>query len=167
MEHTVAFSMRKLTGADQADLWGWLHVALWDPPPAPLRPREVLQNPGVSIYADGWGREGDVGVVGVVDGDAVGACWMRLIRGGAGLGYVDDDTPQLGIALMPEYRGRGFGRRLMLAALDAARAHGYRQVSLTVHPQNPAIALYESCGFEKRALRNTYHLMVVDLFRAG
>ena len=43
--------------------------------------------------------------------------------------------------------------------LDAA----HRQVSLTVHPQNPAIALYESCGFVKRDLRNTYHLMVAEL----
>jgi ribosomal protein S18 acetylase RimI-like enzyme len=88
---------------------------------------------------------------------------MRRIRGGVGMGYVDDDTPQLGIALLAGYRGRGFGRRLMLAALDAAREYGYRRVSLTVHPQNPAIALYESCGFEKREIRNTYHLMVVIL----
>jgi ribosomal protein S18 acetylase RimI-like enzyme len=98
-----------------------------------------------------------------VDGKRIGACWMRCIRGGVGLGYVDDETPQLGIALLPEYRGRGFGRQLMLGALRAARAHGYRQVSLTVHPQNPAIVLYESCGFVKRDIRNTYHLMVATL----
>jgi ribosomal protein S18 acetylase RimI-like enzyme len=156
-------TIRSLEPRDQQRLWDWLHVALWDPPPAPLRPREVLQHPAVSIYAEGWGREGDVGVVGEVDGEPIGACWMRRIRGGVGMGYVDDDTPQLGIALLAGYRGRGFGRRLMLAALDAAREYGYRRVSLTVHPQNPAIALYESCGFEKREIRNTYHLMVVIL----
>ena len=157
------FTTRPLGPADQTELWNWLHIALWDPPPAPLRPREVLDHPGVSIYAKEWGREGDVGVVGEVDGKPIGACWMRLIRGGVGMGYVDDETPQLGIALLPEHRGRGYGRRLMMAALEAARAHGYRQVSLTVHPQNPAIALYESCGFVKRELRNTYHLMVAQL----
>ena len=154
---------RALTPADQDRLWDWLHLALWDPPPAPLRPREVLSNPHVSIYADAWGREGDVGVVGEVGGRPIGACWMRRLRGGVGMGYVDDHTPQLGIALLPEFRGRGFGRGLMRAALDAARTAGYRQVSLTVHPQNPAIALYESCGFEKREIRNTYHLMVAKL----
>ena len=159
----MTFTTRPLTTADQSALWDWLHVALWDPPPAPPRPRDVLANPAVSIYAEGWGREGDVGVVGEVDGKPVGACWMRRIRGGAGLGYVDDDTPQLGISLDASCRGRGFGRQLMLAALAAARAHGYRQVSLTVHPRNPAIALYESCGFRKRAIRNTYHLMVASL----
>jgi ribosomal protein S18 acetylase RimI-like enzyme len=36
-------------------------------------------------------------------------------------------------------------------------------VSLTVHPANPAIALYERCGFRKQGLRNTYHLMTVTL----
>lgn len=159
----AGFTTRALVASDQADLWEWLHVALWDPPPAPLRPREILEHPGVSIYAAGWGREGDVGVVGEVGGKPVGACWMRRITGQVGLGYVDDDTPQLGIALLPEYRGQGFGRRLMRAALEAAAAAGYRQVSLTVHPQNPAIALYESCGFVRRGVRNTYHLMVAQL----
>jgi ribosomal protein S18 acetylase RimI-like enzyme len=32
-----------------------------------------------------------------------------------------------------------------------------------VHPENPAIALYERCGFRKLALRNTYHLMLATL----
>ena len=162
-ERVAELTTRPLVPEDQQRLWEWLHVALWDPPPAPLRPREVLKHPGVSIYAEGWGREGDVGVVGELDGKPIGACWMRLIRGGIGLGYVDDETPQLGIALEPAYQRRGFGRRLMRAALQAARDYGYRQVSLTVHPENPAIALYESCGFEKRAIRNTYHLMVARL----
>ena len=162
---TGAFTTRPLEPGDQSRLWDWLHLALWDPPPAPLRPREVLRHPGVSIYAEGWGREGDVGVVGVVDGTPIGACWVRRLRG-VGMGYIDDETPQLGIALEAGYRGRGFGRRLMLAALEAARAYGYRQVSLTVHPENPASALYESCGFRTRELRKTYRLMVASLEQA-
>lgn len=156
--------MRTMSKDDQPVLWDLLHVALWDPPPAGLRPREILQNPAVRIYAEDWGREGDVGVIAEDGkGEIAGACWMRLIKGGIGLGYVDDETPQLGIALFPKYQHQGHGEPLMLAALDAAQAHGYRQVSLTVHPQNPAIRLYERCGFEKRGLRNTYHLMVAAL----
>jgi ribosomal protein S18 acetylase RimI-like enzyme len=76
---------------------------------------------------------------------------------------VDDETPQLGIALFPKYQHQGHGEPLMRAALAAARTHGYRQVSLTVHPENPAIRLYERCGFVKQGLRNTYHLMVAVL----
>jgi ribosomal protein S18 acetylase RimI-like enzyme len=52
---------------------------------------------------------------------------------------------------------------LLRAALDAARAHGYSRVSLTVHPENPAIALYRKCGFRKPRLRRTYPLMLAAL----
>ena len=153
--------------SDQGVLWDLLHVALWDPPPAGLRPREILQHPGVRIYAENWGGPDDVGVIGEVDGEIAGACWMRLVKGGVGLGYVDDETPQLGIALFPKFQRQGHGELLMRAALDAARRHGFRQVSLTVHPENPAIRLYERCGFVKREIRNTYHLMVAPLLTSA
>jgi ribosomal protein S18 acetylase RimI-like enzyme len=156
--------IRPLEPRDRALLWELLHVALWDPPPAPLRPRAVLELPEVRIYAEDWGKPGDVGVLAESEPDAepMGACWMRLITGGAGLGYVDDATPQLGIALFPQFQHQGHGEPLMRAALNAAAAHGYERVSLTVHPENPAIRLYERCGFRKVDLRRTYHLMVVD-----
>lgn len=161
---TVEPTFRPLLAADQAVLWHWLHVALWDPPPAGLRPIEVLQSPHVRIYAEDWGRRsGDVGVVAQVGGVDAGACWMRLLPEGVGLAFVDERTPQLGIALEPAFQHQGHGRALMQAALQAARQAGHAQVSLTVHPENPAIALYERCGFRKRGLRNTYHLMVAQL----
>jgi GNAT superfamily N-acetyltransferase len=153
--------VRALVAADQRLLWDLLHISLWDPPPAALRPRQILDHPEVSIYADGWGRPGDVGVLGVNDeGRPIGAAWMRLIRHGEGLAYVDDATPQLGIAVFPEFQRRGFGEVLMLSALQAAREHGYAQVSLTVHPRNPAIPLYRRCGFRQVEDRRTYRLMV-------
>lgn len=159
-----ARSFRPLVAADQARLWHWLHIALWDPPPAPPRPLAILDAPPVRIYAEGWGQQaGDVGVVAQVDGADAGACWMRVVPGGAGLAHVDEHTPQLGIALEPAFQHRGHGEPMMRAALAAAREAGHRQVSLTVHPQNPAIALYERCGFRRIGLRNTYHLMLATL----
>lgn len=153
---------RPLLASDQAALWNWLHIALWDPPPAGLRPREVLDHPAVRIYAEQWGRPADVGLVAVVEGRDAGACWMRPITGGAGLAWIDDTTPQLGIALEPAFQRRGFGFRLMRAALAAAWDAGSTQVSLTVHPENPAVGMYERCGFVRRGLRGTYHLMVAE-----
>ena len=124
-----------------------------------------MESPHVRIYAENWGRADDVGVVGELAGETkpIGACWMRLVPDQQGLGFVDDKTPQLGIALFPPFQGQGHGHRLMLAALEAARIARFGQVSLTVHPQNPAIAMYERCGFQKQAMRNTYHLMVARL----
>ena len=153
---------RPLLASDQQALWRWLHIALWDPPPATLRPIEVLQAAGVRIYAEDWGRPTDVGVVAVVEGKDAGACWMRLVPDQQGLGYVDDETPQLGIALEPEYQHRGIGKPMMKAALEAAWRHGYRKIALTVHPQNPARFMYLACGFKESGLRGTYYLMVAE-----
>ena len=163
MAALAGLRIRPLGREDQQHLWHWLHIALWDPPPAGLRPREVLEAPQVRIYAEDWDKPGDIGVVGELDGRPVGACWLRLLPVGVGLASVDERTPQLGIAVVPVFQGRGFGRAFMRAALRAAQEHGYHQVSLTVHPLNPSIRLYESCGFVKRGLRNTYHVMVATL----
>jgi ribosomal protein S18 acetylase RimI-like enzyme len=160
-------AFRALVASDQAQLWEWLHVALWDPPPAGPRPRAVLQDPRVRIYAEAWGRPGDVGVVAQLEARDIGACWMRRLPPNVGLAHVDADTPQLGIALMPAWQHRGFGAPLMREALARAAAAGYRQVALTVHPANPAVRLYQRCGFVARGLRNGYHLMVAPLAASG
>lgn len=158
------FRLRALQPSDQEALWDIFHVALWDPPPAPLRPREVLQHPDVRIYAEDWGaREGDVGVAIEVEDELAGACWMRLVKGGKGLSYLDDETPQLGIGLFPRFQHKGYGEPLMRAALEAAKRHGYRQVALSVHPENPAQNLYRRCGFVQVDVRRTYLIMVRDL----
>jgi ribosomal protein S18 acetylase RimI-like enzyme len=159
----MTLCLRPLTADDQDKLWHWLHVALWDPPPAGPRPVEVLQHEGVRIYAERWGRPSDVGVVAQVGGVDAGACWLRLLPAGVGLASVDAATPQLGIALEPGFQRQGHGGPLMLGALAAARQAGYQQVSLTVHPENPAQHLYERCGFRKVERRNNYHLMVARL----
>ena len=88
---------------------------------------------------------------------------MRLLPEGVGGAYVDERTPQLGIALEAAFQHKGYGGTLLLAALAAAQAAGYRQVSLTVHPENPAIALYEHCGFRKSGLRHNYYLMLASV----
>jgi ribosomal protein S18 acetylase RimI-like enzyme len=157
--------IRPLASQDQQALWDIFHVALWDPPPAKLRLREILDHPEVRIYAEDFGqREGDLGVALEVDGVAtpVGACWMRLVTGGRGLAYIDEETPQLGIALLPGYQGQGHGERLMRAALAAAKTR-FPRVSLSVHPENPAANLYRKCGFRQVDVRRTYLVMVADL----
>ncbi len=162
----ASLALRPLVASDQDALWDLLHVALWDPPPAPPRPRAVLGRPDVRLVAHGGGRAGDVGVAATDDGAVVGAAWMRLVAASpppCGLAYVDDATPQLGIALLPPYQHRGHGAPLLGAALTAARRRGYPAVSLTVHPRNPAIALYRRCGFVDRGERGTYRLMVALL----
>ena len=55
---------------------------------------------------------------------------------------------KLGIGLLAEYRGRGIGRELAVAAIDAAFAAGIERIELDVFASNEAgIALYRKLGF--------------------
>jgi ribosomal protein S18 acetylase RimI-like enzyme len=54
----------------------------------------------------------------------------------------------VGLAVDPAAGGRGVGRALVNATLDAARMNGFRRVTLRVLATNTAArALYEACGF--------------------
>lgn len=79
----------------------------------------------------------------------------------AGRLYVDrraDDIRIVDIALLPEFRGAGIGRRLLEDVLDEARASG-RTASIHVEVHNPAARLYERLGFVAVAERGLYRLM--------
>ena len=55
----------------------------------------------------------------------------------------------LGMGLLPQFRGRGIGKRLIAQTLGAAQAFGLERVELTVRENNVnAIALYKKVGFE-------------------
>lgn len=54
----------------------------------------------------------------------------------------------LGMGIIDGFRDKGLGRRLINAALAAARSAGFHRVELTAHSNNlRAIALYEKSGF--------------------
>ena len=60
----------------------------------------------------------------------------------------------LGMGVLPEYRGRGLGERLMRAALDAARAAAFERIELSVFARNTrAAALYRKMGFVNEGTR--------------
>jgi ribosomal protein S18 acetylase RimI-like enzyme len=104
----------------------------------------------VARYWEGWGRPGDRLLVAIDGFQPVGAAWYRLFRADAqGYGFVDGQTPELTIAVVPSRRGRGLGKELLEALLEQAREDGYPAVSLSVEPDNPALHLYERHGFSK------------------
>ena len=99
-------------------------------------------------YVYNWGAPGDTGVIALDDGFPVGAAWYRLFKADApGYGFVDEQTPELAIAVVPSRRGRGFGERLLSSLMERAREEGHEALSLSVHRDNPAIRLYERFGF--------------------
>ncbi len=59
----------------------------------------------------------------------------------------------LGMGLLPPFRGRGIGTRLIRSVLAAARNAGMHRVELTVREGNTgAIALYRKVGFAVEGL---------------
>jgi RimJ/RimL family protein N-acetyltransferase len=67
----------------------------------------------------------------------------------------------LGMGLLPEWRGRGVGRRLIERTLEAARAFPLARVELAVRADNAgAMAVYRRVGFEEEGRRR--RAMLVD-----
>ena len=111
----------------------------------------VKTNLDLSRYVVGWGRYGDVGVVAEIEGAAVGAAWLRLwSEGDHGYGYLDDQTPELAIAVVPEARGRGIGTALLNQLLAIAQSQ-LSTICLSIRADNPALRLYERLGFVRVA----------------
>jgi ribosomal protein S18 acetylase RimI-like enzyme len=112
---------------------------------------EAARAPHAACWIDGWGRNGDLGVVAAEGDRSVGAAWCRLFTGDEpGMNsYVAGDVPGIAVATVPDRRGQGVGTALMRALLTAAREAGFSSVSLSVGSSNPAIRLYERLGFER------------------
>ena len=128
-------------------------------------PLDIVNQPEIAKYVEGWGRYGDLGFIAVdsSNNEPVGAAWLRLFTGGEkGYGYVDDSTPELGLAVLPTYRGQGVGSALLKRLLEAARTL-YNSVSLSVSADNRAVGLYERMGFKLFSTSGTSVTMLKHL----
>ncbi|MEK4563874.1 GNAT family N-acetyltransferase [Alkalihalobacillus sp. FSL R5-0424] len=127
---------------------------------------ELLNSQNLLKYHTNWGKPGDCALVAVSkEGKKLGAVWFRLLQGDeAGYGYVDEQTPELGIALTKEARGKGVGRALMVQIMKQARYDQFEALSLSVDPKNEAaVELYKSLGFAQVGMEGTSLTMVVQL----
>jgi ribosomal-protein-alanine N-acetyltransferase len=157
--------LRPLTSIDEPFLWDILYYAIYieagDPMPSP----NIIYDPEISKYVANWGQHGDSGVV-VIDCDKpVGAAWLRLFSASdKGYGYVADDVPELSIAMLPDYRGKGVGTLVLSTLIDSVHStKNYSAISLSVSPNNPAMRLYERLGFKTVGMSGTSLVMRLDL----
>ncbi len=159
MINSPGFTIRPAFSSDETFLWEILYQALHVEGQEPY-PRDVLERPKIAKYIRDWGRAGDLGYIALnEDEQPVGAVWCRLLNGEEkGFAHLDDKTPELGIAVSPEYRGKGIGTALIIQLLEAAKGL-YPAVALSVSPKNRAAELYERLGFETVDVRETFPVM--------
>jgi len=125
-------------------------AARWNPdwPREPME--EVLAEPILLRYSQGWGRHGDGGVIAEIEGEPVGAAWYRLFAEDTpGYGFVDEKTPELSIAVVPLHRRKGIGETVLRACMVQAREEGFQALSLSVAVHNRSRMMYQRAGFEK------------------
>jgi ribosomal protein S18 acetylase RimI-like enzyme len=83
--------------------------------------------------------------VAVADGEVVGWCDVTPHRH-----PIHAHRGVLGMGVRADFRGRGVGRQLLEATLDAARHRGLERVELIVRVSNvAAVRLYDRAGFER------------------
>ena len=162
----TTWKIRLATQADVLFLREMLYEAVcWRPhqPRAPLE--EVLAEPELAKLLNGWGRNDDTAVVAEwEDGRPIGAAWYRFwTEENHSYGFVDADTPELGIAVRQEMRQRGIGTALLTALLEQARRFAIAQISLSVEPENYSRQLYEKLGFRRVGTSDTSWTMLLEL----
>ena len=104
--------------------------------------------PKLAIYSEFYGYTSkDLGLYALVDNQLAGAVWIRRLNGDHGSnGYIDDNTPILNIAVLPECRGQGIGS-LMIEQLFIEAGALYEQICVSVVHDSLAIPFYERHGF--------------------
>ncbi len=159
------FIIRQVNDKDIPFLWDMLHEAIFVPEGEERPAKPIVRRPEIAKYVDGWGRPGDKGFIAeTADRVPAGAVWIRLFdETNKGYGFIDEQTPELSMAVAPEYRGKGAGSALLAAMLTEAKTLVYSAVSLSVDPRNPAVRLYERHGFVKAGNEGTSWVMKADL----
>ncbi len=103
----------------------------------PLLP-EVEEQRGMTIFLAEAG------------GEIVGKTHLQLIGSLGGI---------FGLGVLPEQRGKGLGRAILLESARRLRAAGAGEVMLQVATENKnALRLYESCGFETTSTMEYFEL---------
>lgn len=143
------YTLRPLCADDEPFLWQMLYYAARVDEEKGRTIDDMRIDAVMPNYVTHWGRPGDLGFVAVDDNSGVrlGAAWLRLpTAAGGGYSAFDPNTPELVIAVQPDFVGQGMGTRLLQALLSTARGK-YPAIILNVRKENPAQKLYARFGF--------------------
>lgn len=132
----MAFTIRNMTMDDTAALVAIENQCFSDP-----WSESMVKDLADSTWDEVWVLELDDTVIGYIN--------YRFIAGEGEL---------MRIAVLPEYRGHGYSRKLMDIMTEHASKAQVSDITLEVRAGNvPAIGLYKSYGFAEEAVRKGYY----------
>ena len=170
--------IRELKKEESKLLEDFLYEAIFLPEGVEPPDRSIIELPELKLYYEDFGSgpadyclvaedddgtlecEGSDGDEANAVGKVVGAVWTRIMND---YGHVDDETPSFAISLYKDYRGRGYGTKLMLSMLDLLRSKGYKRASLAVQKANYAVRMYEKVGFVTVDQNEEEFIMICEL----
>lgn len=80
------------------------------------------------------------------------------VIGYGGYWRILDEGHITNVAVHSDYRGRGYGKRILAAMIEHAQSLEIHAMTLEVRVSNhPAISLYKSFGFESAGIRKGYY----------
>lgn len=124
-------------------------AAFWRPDAPVASVDEVMGRPELAHYVSGWPKPGDLGVI-AEEELPIGAAWLRVFsEDDPGYGFIDAQTPELSMGVVPQWRGYGVGAELLGAVIINAVDAGFAGISLSVERDNYAARLYERFGFRR------------------
>ena len=142
-------NIREIHQSELEFLDDMLYEAIFIPEGQEKPSRDILYEPEVVCYTKNFGRAGDIGLVAEIADELLGAIWARLFsKDEPGYGFIDEETPEIAMAVRAEERSQGIGKLLMKNMLQTLNSEGYKRVSLSVDKQNYAYNFYLKCGFE-------------------
>lgn len=145
--HPIHPQIKVMTHEETDCLSEFLYQAIYRPQEKPPISRKILQQPEIARYMIDFGQHnGDFGVVAVQNGHIVGAAWTRIMK--SSYGFVNDETPELVISVLPAFQSLGIGTRLMRKLFQLLVTQGYQQTSLSVQKENPAFQFYLKLGYQ-------------------
>ena len=139
---------RSITKEDEIFLWEILFQA------AHMASSETIESakkhPILSRYVKDFGEEQtDIGYLAIdeISNVKIGAAWVRLLTGDRkGYSYIDNSTPELAMAVTPNYRNKGIGSNLLNLVIQKAK-NQFNSIGLSVRDTNPAFKLYKRFNF--------------------
>lgn len=146
----MEYLIRPIRPVEFSLLEDFLYEAIFQREENDLMPREIIKQPELQVFIDGFGQSPhDLCLVAEVDGQVVGAVWTRILADEVkGFGNIDAHTPEFAISLYKDYRGYGIGTDLMRHMIQLLNVQGYEKTSLAVQKDNYAVKMYQHVGFE-------------------